>query len=150
MGRHITPIFYQIKIFWVYLRPVTDEYFMKFLSSCSKIYDMQGSNTISVWVRNLQRFCQIHDQVDVDGCWKMRIKNWFKYVEGQTLGNIVCNLLVLLVRYVSVMIQRRSGTLRLWNLASDFKPISMAFSWIWRCRTEGQEAMNITYSHKDS
>ena len=38
----------------------------KFLSSCSNIFDMQSANTISVSVRNLQRFYQI--QINVDGC----------------------------------------------------------------------------------
>ena len=38
----------QIKFFLVYLRPVPGEYFTKFLGSCSKIYDLQGPNTISV------------------------------------------------------------------------------------------------------
>ena len=89
------------------------------------MYDMRGPNTISVWGRNLQRFCQI--QVKVDGWWE---KNWFKYVEGQTLGNIIGNLLVLPVRYVSVLIQRRSDTLRLWNFVSG-KPVSMPFLWVW-------------------
>ena len=56
------------------------------------------------------------------------IKNWFNYVEGQTLGNILCDLFVLPVRYVSVMIQRGSGTLRIWNLASD----SDQFQWHFR------------------
>ena len=41
------------------------------------------------------------------------IENWFEYVEDQTLGNILCNLLVRPVRYVIFIIQRRSGTLRL-------------------------------------
>ena len=54
------------------------------------------------------------------------IKDWFKYVEGQT-ADILINLLVLPVRYVSVMIQRRSGTLRLWNLASGLKQVQWHF-----------------------
>ena len=86
---------------------------------------MHGPKTISVWGRNLQRFCQIQVKVTV-----VEKENWFKHVEGQTLGKIICNLLVLPGRYVSVMIQRRSDTLRLWNFVSG-KPMSMPFSWIW-------------------
>ena len=40
-------------------------------------------------------------------------------MEGQTLGNTLCDLFVLPARYISVMIQRRLGTLRIGILASD-------------------------------
>ena len=41
------------------------------------------------------------------------LKTDSNYVEGQTLDNTLFDLFVLPVRYVSVMIQRRSGTLRI-------------------------------------
>ena len=52
------------------------------------------------------RFYQIQINVDCEDVVG------FKYMECQTLGNIICNLFALPVRYLSVMIQRRSGTLR--------------------------------------
>ena len=75
-------------------------------------------------------------------------------MEGQTLGNILCNLFVLLVRYVSVMIQRRSGTRdRVLCAFETLLQIQTNFNGIFvnlKLTTEGQEAINITCSHKDS
>ena len=68
VGRHIIPILssdkdslsiFKTRVSLVNIVP-------EILSSCSKIYDMQGPNTISVSVRNLQRFYQI--QINVNGC----------------------------------------------------------------------------------
>ena len=74
-------------------------------------------------------------------------------MEGQTRGHILCNLLVLPVRYVSVMIQddrvlRVSGIAfeTLLQIQTNFNGIFVNLKLI----TEGQEAINITCSHKDS
>ena len=84
-------IFYQIKNFLVCLRPVPGEYFTEFPSSCNKIYDM--------WPKHHQcvrtKFTKILS--DSAKCWLLLRNedvvglNWFKYVDGQTLGNILCN-----------------------------------------------------------
>ena len=63
-------------------------------------------------------------------------------MEGQTLGNILCNLLVLPVRYVSVMIQRRlvlCAFETLLQIQTNFNGIFVNLKLI----TEGQEAINI-------
>ena len=49
-------------------------------------------------------------------------------MEGQTLGDTLGDLFVHPVRYISVMIQGRSGTLRILILASD----SDQFQWHFR------------------
>ena len=76
------------------------------------------------------------------------IKNWFKYVEGQTLGNILCNLLVLPVRYVLWSKDDRvlCAFETLLQIQTNFNGIFVNLKLI----TEGQEAINITCSHKDS
>ena len=70
-------------------------------------------------------------------------------MEGQTLGNILGNLLVLPVRSVSVMIQDERVLCAfetLLQIQTNFNGIFMNL----KLTTEGQEAMNITCSHKDS
>ena len=71
-------------------------------------------------------------------------------MEGQTLGNTLCDLFVLSVKYISVMIQRRPGQLSafesLLQIQTNFNGIFVNLKLI----TEDQEAINITCSHKDS
>ena len=77
------------------------------------------------------------------------IKNWFKYVEGQTLGNI-------LVTYLSfqwdtkVLWSKDDRVLcafeTLLQIQTNFNGIFVNLKLI----TEGQEAINITCCHKDS
>ena len=66
-------------------------------------------------------------------------------MEDQTLGNILCYLLVLPVRYVIFMIQKTIGYFAplheiFFQVESDFNSIFVNF----KPTTEGQEAMNIT------
>ena len=71
---------------------------------------------------------------DSDKCWQWGcgwVKNWFKYMECQTFGNILRNWFALQVKYISVMIQRRSGT----NFNGIFVNLKLT--------TEGQKAINI-------
>ena len=68
-------------------------------------------------------------------------------MEGQTLGNILCNLLVLPVRYVSVMIQDDRVLCAfetLLQIQTNFNGMNL------KLITEGQKAINITCSHKDT
>ena len=66
------------------------------------------------------------------------------------LLNILCNLLVLPVRYVRIMIQRRLGVLcafeTLFQVQTNFNGIFVDL----KPTTESLEAMNITCNHKDS
>ena len=85
----------------------------------------------------------------VDGKWGYAwIKNWFEYVQDQTLSDILYHLLVLPVRYVIFMIQRRCAFA--WNeiffqFESDFNGILVNLK-----STTDQEAMSITCSHNDN
>ena len=71
-------------------------------------------------------------------------------MEGQTLGNILCNLSVLSVGYVSVTGSKDDRVLcafeTLLQIQTNFNGIFVNLKLI----TEGQEDINITCSHKDS
>ena len=71
-------------------------------------------------------------------------------MEGQTLGNAFCSLLVLPVRYECYDPKTIGYFVPLHEIffqaQSNFNGISVNLKWT----TEGQEAMNIMCSHKDN
>ena len=70
-------------------------------------------------------------------------------MEGQTFGNILCNLLVLPVRYANVKIKGDRVLCAfetLFQVQTNFNGLFVNLKLI----TEGREAVNITCSHKDS
>ena len=79
-------------------------------------------------------------------CW---IENWFKSMEEQALGSILWSLLVSTFIYVIFRVQRRLGTLRLWNLLSGSNRSSSQFRES-ELTAEGQEHMKMMLSYEDN